>query len=276
MMGLLLAMTHSALMARPYAPDTLLTFKTIGDITLQLHVFYPEGHTSADHRPAIVFFHGGGWNNGSPSSFYPHAHYLASRGMVAISAEYRLRDTHGTSPRKVVFDGKSAMRWIREHASELGINPDMLAAGGGSAGGHIAAAVATLPLFNDPRDNLSISTVPQALVLFNPVFDNGPDGYGHDRVREYWEHFSPLHNIGPDIPPTLVMLGTEDHLVPVATAEAFRDRMVAYGVKSELILYDGAQHGFYHYHRREYYLATVAEMDRFLTAVGFLPQQEDD
>ncbi|MEM8713895.1 MAG: alpha/beta hydrolase fold domain-containing protein, partial [Planctomycetota bacterium] len=90
----------------------------------------------------------------------------------------------GPRPTTCVEDGKSAVRWIREHAAEIGVDPGRLAAGGGSAGGHVAAAIATVNGFNADQDDLSVSCVPEALVLFNPVFDNGPGGYGHDRVQE--------------------------------------------------------------------------------------------
>ncbi|MDB4796380.1 alpha/beta hydrolase fold domain-containing protein, partial [Akkermansiaceae bacterium] len=112
----------------------------MGDVELKLHVFNPEGHKASDSRPAIVFFFGGGWNGGSPKQFYPHSEHLASLGMVAISAEYRVKSRNKTTPMECVKDGNSAIRWVRSHAKELGINPDMIAAGGGSAGGHVAAA----------------------------------------------------------------------------------------------------------------------------------------
>ena len=76
---------------------------------------------------AIVFFFGGGWVGGTPKQFFPHCTYLASRGMVAISAEYRVKDRHGVTPLECVLDGKSAVRWVRAHASELGIDPTLIA-----------------------------------------------------------------------------------------------------------------------------------------------------
>ena len=134
--------------------------------------------------------------------------------MVAICAEYRVSSRHKTSPRECVQDGKSAMRWVRSHSSELGIDPHRIAAGGGSAGGHVAAATATVKGFDEPGEDITVSARPDALVLFNPVYDNGPKGYGHDRVKDYWKEFSPLHNLDKTTPPTIVFLGTEDKLVP--------------------------------------------------------------
>lgn len=223
-----------------------------------------------------MFFFGGGWVGGSASHFYPQSQYLADRGMVAICAEYRIRSKHKTTPFECVADGKSAMRWVRSHADELGIDPDRLAAGGGSAGGHVAAATATLPGLDDPADDLSVSCVPNALVLFNPVYDNGPDGYGYDRVKERWQEISPLHNIREGIPPAIVFLGTKDRLIPVETGKTFQKKMEDVGSRSELMLWEGAEHGFFNPGKGDgtAYHETVAAMDRFLTELGYLKPAE--
>ncbi len=124
-------------------PSKIVPYKHLNKGTLSLHIFNPKNHRITDSRPAIIFFHGGGWNSGSIKQFYKQSQYLAEKGMVAISAEYRLKNKHGTTPNESVKDAKSAMRWLRSHAEELGINPNMIAAGGGSAGGQIAAATGT-------------------------------------------------------------------------------------------------------------------------------------
>ncbi|MCG2588810.1 alpha/beta hydrolase [Rhodohalobacter sulfatireducens] len=252
------------------APDSIVSYKTIGETELKLHIFTPEGYETSDNRPAIVFFFGGGWKGGSPSQFYPQSRYLASRGMVAISAEYRVESRHNTTPRECVLDGNSAIRWIRQHAGELGIDPERIAAGGGSAGGHVAAATAITDGFEEEGEDLSIPSRPDALVLFNPVFDNGPEGYGHSRVKSYWKEFSPMHNIDDTAPPTIVFLGTEDSLVPVSTARKYKRLMEEKGRRCDLHLYEGQPHGFFNYSSREYYNKTVIEMDRFLSSLGYL------
>ena len=208
-------------------PTRKVLYKTVGDVSLSLHLFEPEGHKASDRRPAIVFFFGGGWTGGSPGQFYPHCAYLASRGMIAAAAEYRVKKQHGTEPYECVRDGKSAVRFLRSHAKQLGIDPNRIAAGGGSAGGHVAAATATLKAFNQKDEDTTVSCVPNALVLFNPVYDNGPEGYGHSRVKAHWQEFSPMHNIAKGMPPAIVFLGTKDKLIPVKTGEAFRDAMKA-------------------------------------------------
>jgi acetyl esterase/lipase len=268
-----------------FPPDRIATYKETFDsqgnpVTLDLHLFTPPGHLASDSRPAIVFFFGGGWNSGSPGQFHPHCDYLASRGMVAISAEYRVNSTHGTSPQECIKDGKSAIRWVRENAAMLGIDPARIAAGGGPAGGHIAAAAGTLAAYDEPDENLDISSRPDALVLYNPVYDNGPGGYGHSRVLDDWEDFSPLHNIDATIPPAVVFLGTSDSLIPVSTAVTFQSLMAAAGVRSDLHLYHEQPHSFFNYDlegdSRGPYLGfqdTLFKTDRFLTSLGYL---EDD
>jgi len=275
----------AALAAAPWAKDVAAgeptaafegaraeLYKTVGDVKLYLHVVTPAGHKPADKRPAIVFFFGGGWVGGSPGQFEEHCRYLASRGMVAMAADYRVKTRHDTTPRECVQDGKSAVRWIRANAARLGIDPDRIAAGGGSAGGHVAAATGTLADMEEPGEDASISSKPNALVLFNPVYDNGPEGYGYDRVKDYWKEISPLHNITPGVPPTIVFLGTEDKLIPVATAEKYKAEMEAAGSRCDLHLYEGQPHGFFNFKKAEgkYYRQTVHEMDKFLASLGYL------
>lgn len=273
-LGLMCASLGFAEKSRIFEPNQVIPYKTIGDIQLKMNIFVPSGHTVSDHRPAIIFFHGGSWVYGDPNQFYPHCRYLASRGITAISAEYRIESKHGTSPSECVKDGKSAIRWLRQHADQLGIDPNRIAAGGGSAGAQVAAAAATLKTFNDPADDLSISCIPSALTLFNPVIDNSPEGYGYDRVKAYWQDFSPLHNLNKDVPPTIIFLGTKDHLVPVSTAKCFQEKLKSLGVRCDLFLYQDQDHGFFNYINTEYYEKTIAELDQFLTSLGYLKKEK--
>lgn len=258
-----------------FKPGALWTYKTMGEVELKLHVFFPPRYKTSDKRPTLLLFYGGAWNGGSPSQFYPQCAYFASRGMIAIAAEYRVRERHGTSPRECVSDGKSALRWLRRHAAERGIDPNRIVAGGGSAGGHIAAALATVKGFDDPGDDVDVSCRPDALILFNPVFDNGPGGYGYDRVKDYWQQISPLHNIGDFMPPTIVLLGDQDKLVPVATARKFQEMVQAKGGKCEVRIFPGSGHGFFNYKNRENYRQTLVEAEEFLHTNGLLPRPDE-
>lgn len=257
-----------------------IPFKTVsGDVTeLNLHLFYPPDYDPNNTYPAIVLFFGGGWNGGSPSHFFTHASYLSSRGMVVICPDYRTKQSHGALPYQCVEDGKAAMRFVRANAKKLGIDPDWIAAGGGSAGGHVATATATLDRF-DAGKNLDVSCVPNALVLFNPVYDNGPNGYGYERVKDYWEFFSPMNNIDADHPPAIVFFGDNDNLVPVATAEAYQRSMHEFEIRSELHVFSGEEHGFFNWNRdkspnKANYVATLIATDAFLSSLGYLDGEE--
>lgn len=260
----------------PLKPDKTLAYKTVtgkdgAPIELKLQVFLPQGWQASDQRPAAVFFHGGGWHGGGPDHYYPQSRYLALRGMVAISVEYRTINRFGTSPKECVKDGKSAMRWVKAHAAELGIDPEQIVAGGGSAGGHIAAATALVRAFDEQDEDTSVSCIPKALLLFNPVFDNGPDGFAHELVQPYWKEISPIDHIDAQAPPAMVLLGTEDIYVPVETAKRFERQMKENGRRCDLHLYEGQKHGWYNLWVSRHAMAeALIRIDRFLTSLGYL------
>ena len=257
---------------KEFVPDKSEVYKKIGDKELEIHIFNPKDHKTGDKKPCIVFFFGGGWNRGAPSQFYPHCSYLASRGMVAMTANYRVKSRDNTTPKECVKDGKSAIRWIRANAESLGIDENKLIAGGGSAGGHVAAATATTKEFENEGDDKKISHKPNALVLYNPVYDNGPTGFAHSRVKEYWEKISPMHNLSKNTPPTIVLLGTKDNLIPVETAEKYKAIMEKNKTRCDLKLYKDQPHGFFNFRgdKNPYYQKTVIDMDIFLTSLGYL------
>jgi acetyl esterase/lipase len=124
-------------------------------------------------------------------------------------------------------DGKlvSAIRWVRQHAAELGVDPNWIVAAGASAGGQVAAAAGLVPGLDARDEDLSVSSRPDALLLWYPVVDNGPGGFGPKEVKARYREVSPLHNIGTHAPPSLFLLGTEDPVVPVTTSELFQRRM---------------------------------------------------
>lgn len=248
-------------------PDEVLEYKKAPQVDLKIHVFNPPGLKKGDKRPAIVFFHGGAWVKGHPNQFYRQARYLSGKGMVAFSAEYRFLGKHNVTPKELVKDAKSAIRWLRKHAGKLGIDADMLAAGGGSAGGQLAAAASLIKDYNEEGEDVSVSCVPNALLLYNAVFDNGPGGWGHRKVKKYWKSISPIHNIGEHAPPTLVMLGTKDIAIPVKTAKKYKQLMDDAGVRCDLKLYEGQPHGFFN---KKKYTETLKDSEDFLISIGYL------
>lgn len=228
-----------------YRPE-IRTYKKDPKGDLSLHLFRP---TTPSHKPgpAIVFFFGGGWKQGTPLQFYPECEHLASKGMVAISADYRTAFTHGTTAFEAVSDGKSAIRWVRQHARELGIDPNQIIAAGASAGGQVAAAAGTLKGLDEPSEDPAVSSRPDVLALWYPVIDNGPRGYGDADIKARYMEISPLHHVSSSTPPTILFLGTKDPLVPVTTARGFESRMKSAGVTCEIKLFEGAGHPIYSY-----------------------------
>jgi len=257
---------------RPNVVKQEIVYKTVGGVELKLHVFRPKDQAADERLPAIVFFFGGGWTGGTPGQFFPQSDYLASRGMIAISAEYRTKSNGGVTPFECVNDAKSAVRYVRTHADRLGIDARKIAAGGGSAGGHLAAATGTLKGLEPEGEDLAVSSRPHAMVLFNPVYDNGPSGYGYSRVKDRYREISPLHNIDADTPPAIVFFGTQEKLVPRETVEKFKAKMEKCGVRSDLHYYDGQGHGFFNYGRSDnvYFIKTMRETDKFLGSLGYL------
>jgi len=255
-----------------YTPDQSIEFSqpATGE-PLKLDLFLPEDHQASQKRPCIVFFFGGGWSGGSTEQFYAYSKYFASRGLVAISAQYRTAKSHKATPDQCVHDGKAAIRYIRQHAAELGIDPTKIIVGGGSAGGHVAAAVAMCPKIDVSPDDPT-SCIPNALVLLNPVYDNGPEGFGHNRVKAYWKDISPLHNIHGGQPPTIVFFGEKDVHVPVATVDAFQKKMTDAGNDCASHVYKDQTHGFFHISKggRKMFEDVAKKTDAFLVKLGYL------
>ena len=248
-----------------------LIYKVINGDTLKLTLFYPK--KIKRKTPTIVFFFGGGWNGGSITQFEDQSKYFASRGMISILVDYRVKNRNKTTPFDAVRDAKSAVRYIREHAKELHVDPNRIAVSGGSAGGHLAAATSTLEGLDEPNEDLSVSTKANALILYNPVIDNSKNGYGYKRVGERYKEISPLHNIKKGVPPTIFFLGDKDKHIPVATAQDYKAKMEAIGSRCDLLVYKDQPHGFFNQWKKEgpkYFLITTYEADLFLESLGYL------
>ena len=257
-------------------------YKKVAGRSLHAHVLTPPDWKATDKRPALVFYHGGGWVAGNPAGFIKEqGAYLASRGMVVISIEYRLLSRGDRSPPIICTqDAKSSFRWVRANAAKLGIDPDRIAAAGGSAGGQMAASIALTPGHDDPADDLKIPLAPAALVLFNPAigFPDDPATIAKLAVRfspealKFWRTDAPLHHLVKTAPPMLILSGENDNVVPMKMLQQFQARAKELGVRCDAVFYPGQGHAFFHKDKEngKYYHATLLEIDKFLTSLGWL------
>ena len=239
-------------------------YKSTEQTNLNLFVYNPVDFDKSQTYNCIVFFHGGGWNSGDYKQFERQSIYFASRGMVAISVEYRIRNKHGTSPIEAMEDAKSAIRFIRSNAKVFSINPNRIAAAGGSAGGHLAAVAGNIDLFDNSREDLTISSKPNLLILYNPVIHYGRKWGWIDNPS----NASPFENLSKGAPPTIILTGTEDKIVPVELIENYKRRMEAVGSRCDVIFYEGAEHAFFN--KGQDFIDTVYESDIFLKSNWYL------
>lgn len=255
-------------------------YKTRGLTRLKLFVY---SHIESDKKlPAIIFFHGGGLTERHTWEFEPQSKYLVERGMVAVIASYTVK-RHGRTHFESIADAKSAIRWIREHADELGIDENRIAAGGGSAGGYLAACSALIKDFDEKNEDLSISSIPNALVLFNPRLDllvpqipnlsKKDIRYLNGRAVE---EVSPIHHIYKGAPPTIIFQGTADKNVSIQEPERFCEEMNNYGNTCEVVLYEGREHGFFLYFsgNNPDFLSTMENTVKFLSKLGYISQDK--
>lgn len=242
-------------------------YKAIDSTQLFLHIQYPTNLIDGKSYAAMIFFFGGGWKVGSYFQFQKQADYFTSRGLITVLADYRVASRNETTPFDAVEDAKTAIRYLKLHHQILHIDSTKIIAAGGSAGGHLAAA-ADLTNLDSPNENLNISSRPCALVLFNPVFNNGPGEYGYDRIGERYPEISPFHNIKKGAAPTIVFFGTKDNLVSVESAQKYIDKLHQFGTKGELYLYKDQPHGFFN--NGANYTETVRQADIFLEKLGYL------
>ncbi len=259
--------------------DYVAVYKEASGVSLRLYGFAPHRTTTkqcADSEVgAVVLFHGGGWTKGKPESVAPHARYLASRGLYTFTAEYRLHSaTNGVRVADSIADAADAARWVIGRADELGIDPERVVLGGGSAGGHLAASAALIA--SPGADRRAPPPDVFALVMFNPVLvltpqegrsirdrSGQPELFGPDLGR-----VSPFEHVGPGQPPAVAMYGADDPLLD--SAQLFGDTYRQQGNRFELVTWEDQEHGFYHFGNTEFFVEVCRTADVFLASLGLI------
>jgi acetyl esterase len=247
------------------------TYKTSGGKPRGIEVVSPEDHDPATKRtPGIILFHGGNWTDGSPAEFHDVCRHFAGRGLVAATVDYRMLLPYGpekdkdpetglTRKQVCVRDAKSAIRWFKEYADALGVDPARIVAGGGSAGGHIAVLASTTPDLDDPTDPPGIDTSVAAYMLWAPACTEAD---ANDPPIDARRH------VGKNFAPAVVFFGTEDSWLrhwKNLTQYSIRPR----GGAEPVVWYaQGGDHGVFG--KQDWRAATIAAADRFLVDRGFL------
>lgn len=219
---------------------SIRTFKTVGTAELKAYVFMPTKPANWKLRPAIVLLHGGGWNVGGPEWMFEDAKRYAGLGIVAIAGEYRLSDQKNVTPLEAMADTRDLIRWVRENAADLSVDPHKIAVYGVSAGGHLAAAAAVFP----HQEEKKISAVPDALILLSPpvslINDRWPQMLLGSRADA--KDISPAENIKKQLPPMLIIEGAADTVTPLVAVQAFCERAKRLGGMCELHAYPRLGH----------------------------------
>ncbi len=262
---------------------------------LKLLVKKPPGWNPSDRRTAILWIHGGSWIGGEPEYFLPHSNYFAMRGMVACSVEYRLLESKGGSRGSTLIDClqdcRAAVRYVRERADAWGVDPDKIVVAGDSAGGHLAACLATAVGFDIAREDAVRSGQPNAVVICNGIVDMTgkwrefvPSGQvathvqkddaveGWMRHRGLCRRLSPLFNIDKGQPPMLIMHGLEDKVADPEQSVRLFEQYANAGNRADLILYPSYDHAFIlfgYQEKTENVLGVLGDMDAWLCRMRF-------
>jgi acetyl esterase/lipase len=240
-------------------PDTVTVQKNIeygkgGDKALQLDLYSPKARTTP--LPAVLFIHGGGWTSGYRQIYHYYCAKFAEHGYVVATASYRLA---GEAPfPAAVEDVKCAVRWLRANAKKLGIDPNKIAAAGGSAGGHLAMMIgysSDVSELEGKGGNADSSSRVQAVIdLYGPtdLTDESArsrkevkrlmGGKAFDEVPDAYRLASPVTHVTKDDPPTLILHGSIDSTVPIHQAELLVEKLKSAGVVYEYDRVEGWPH----------------------------------
>jgi acetyl esterase/lipase len=194
---------------------------------------------------------------------------------VTARADYRIKNKDGVEPDKCVEDARSAVRWVRANAGKLGIDPDKVISAGGSAGGHLAFCTSIRKSVDDPKDDLSISSIPQAMLLYNPALfpSEGPEIQGilasNPNLKDKIKLIAPLDHLHKDTPPAMIFFGTRDRLK--RGADVYLEMAKELGVRAEMFTAEGKSHGFFN--TEPWMSRTIEAADRFLVSLGYLEKE---
>jgi acetyl esterase/lipase len=238
-------------------PDVVYGHKD--GLAMTFDVIKPKANANG---AAVIFMVSGGWvsNYNPPQQTATRFKDLLDKGFTLIAVR------HGSSPRylipEIVSDVRRAVRFIRHNAKQWGVDPNRLGVFGGSAGGHLALVLGTASDNGDQNakeEFMKESDRVASVVAYFPPVDLRPlarglnpqrTGGALDRFpalnfeKEKAPDYSPIVHVSPDDPPTLLIHGDKDNLVPVNNSKVIHEAFQKNNVKTQLIIIEGAEHGF--------------------------------
>ena len=225
-----------------------VVFGTGGGRELRCDIFEPP--PAVKNGIGVLLVHGGGWQSGDRSQLKGYGVLLGRRGYTCVASEYRL--TGESLWPAQIEDVKCAIRYMRANAGELGIDPDRLVVSGNSAGGHLSLmAGAASRGFEGNGGNNDVSSSVAAVISFYPPtgldareWGGMPVLFGKGAPVETMQKASPLTYAGPGFPPTLIIHGNKDEVVPEAEATNMYEALNKAGVPVELHMFANQPHGF--------------------------------
>jgi acetyl esterase len=235
----------------------------------ELRAFIFNSSKVNEVNPAIIFFHGAGFstNKVKPNQFQYHADHFSSLGFVSICVEYRPSNVEGLfSPIESIKHARSAIRWVRGLSSVMSINPEKIVVAGASAGGYLGLCCAMIEEFDNITDDLSISCIPNAVVVFNGGIDADLLIQMFPELREELSNASPINHVRKDLPPSILFHGTQDTNIPHEAVKEFVTSMKLLGNETKLVSFEGMEHGFFNYgnHENKPYRKTLEETESFM------------
>ena len=251
---------------------------------LRIHSYIPKDIKEGEKRPVFLFFNGGAWDRGSVSQFAPHALHLVERGAVCGLVQYRdKREFPDSTPLDAFADTRLAIQFVRLHAEKMRIDPDKVIAVGAAAGANMAASAALSKTKKKakPGDDeiTSFSCKPNGLVLFSPIIDVHKDRYGYDQFGpDVSTKLACLSkHIERKLPPTLILHGTQDRLIPFEDVFEFAQKLEKVKAPCKLVEFEGRDHSFFNMNFDPLsYEACLIELDAFLDEHHFLGKPTDD
>ena len=257
------------------APDATVTYGRADDTDLQMDIWHARQGVGL--RPAVVFYHGGGWSGGNRRQFHWHAAQLARLGYFTASVSYRL--SGDASYPAQIDDSQLAIRYLRSHGHEFSLDGERIGVVGSSAGGHLVALLGV----RDTRDADAAlpdvsSRVPFVIDVHGahdltcytshsllPAVEKlmgGPMAGNEDQ----WQDASPMHHVDEHAAEMMLLHDPGDPTVPYEESVIFADALIRAGRSVDFLVTPGAGHGYVYNPSNEWTRRVWPSMVRWLDA----------